>query len=261
MAIFLLQGKGSFLIAGFNTMSAEKKAVYDTKALCRAVGILLLLITLFMFLLPIATYTGSKWLFYIFFFFVMFLPIGFALYANTGNRFKLPIDPASQTSGIARMPMSKGKKIGIVITILFTVLVFIGIGIMFYQGEKDPEVIVNGNGVTIKGMYGIHINYDDIYRGDGTSMSQLGIVLIERSMREIGLGRRTNGFGGFSAQKGNFVSDGARSQTLFVIADASPTIEIQRIVGSSVFISLRDAEKTRKLFEEIVDGVVESLQG
>lgn len=31
-------GKGSFLIAGYNTASAEEKAQYDEKKLCRAVS-------------------------------------------------------------------------------------------------------------------------------------------------------------------------------------------------------------------------------
>ena len=42
MAIFLLNGKGAFLIAGYNTMPSAKKARYDEKALCRCTGWLLL---------------------------------------------------------------------------------------------------------------------------------------------------------------------------------------------------------------------------
>ncbi|MDF2882634.1 MAG: hypothetical protein K0R54_3191 [Clostridiaceae bacterium] len=37
-SIVLLMGKGSFLIAGFNTSSKEKKEQYDEKKLCRVVG-------------------------------------------------------------------------------------------------------------------------------------------------------------------------------------------------------------------------------
>ena len=35
-------GKGAFLIAGYNTASAEEKAKYDEKKLCRAVSKLML---------------------------------------------------------------------------------------------------------------------------------------------------------------------------------------------------------------------------
>ena len=44
LGIVLCCGKGAFLIAGYNTASPEEKASYDEKALCQAVGILLLVI-------------------------------------------------------------------------------------------------------------------------------------------------------------------------------------------------------------------------
>lgn len=34
-------GKGSFLIAGYNTSSPEEKVKYDEKALCKAMGLLM----------------------------------------------------------------------------------------------------------------------------------------------------------------------------------------------------------------------------
>ena len=44
MGIVLCCGKGAFLIAGYNTASPEEKASYDEKALCRATGVLVLVI-------------------------------------------------------------------------------------------------------------------------------------------------------------------------------------------------------------------------
>ncbi len=38
ISIVLLMGKGSFLIAGFNTASKEQKQRYNKKRLCRVVG-------------------------------------------------------------------------------------------------------------------------------------------------------------------------------------------------------------------------------
>lgn len=40
MGVFLLFGKGSWLIAGYNTATPEEKAKYDRKKLCRATGVL-----------------------------------------------------------------------------------------------------------------------------------------------------------------------------------------------------------------------------
>ena len=42
LSIFLLCGKGAWLIAGYNTASEAEKAQYDTKKLCRGGGVLLL---------------------------------------------------------------------------------------------------------------------------------------------------------------------------------------------------------------------------
>ena len=44
IGIVLCCGKGAGLIAGYNTASPEERAAYDEKALCRAVGVLVLVI-------------------------------------------------------------------------------------------------------------------------------------------------------------------------------------------------------------------------
>ena len=38
MSITLLMGKGSFLIAGYNTATVEEKAKYNEELLCRIIG-------------------------------------------------------------------------------------------------------------------------------------------------------------------------------------------------------------------------------
>jgi cell division protein FtsW (lipid II flippase) len=93
LAIFLLNGKGSFLIAGYNTMSNEKKSTYDTKALCRAVGWLLLALALGIMLFPLSLHLETPWLSYVAFVILFTLPIGFVIYANTGNRFRINVNP------------------------------------------------------------------------------------------------------------------------------------------------------------------------
>jgi len=48
LSVILLSGRGSFLIAGYNTSSKEEKAQYNEKRLCRVVGGGLAVITLIM---------------------------------------------------------------------------------------------------------------------------------------------------------------------------------------------------------------------
>ena len=57
ISIFLLVGKGSFLIAGYNTASADEKAKYNEKKLCRIVGLGFFIITCGLFsLMMLETY-------------------------------------------------------------------------------------------------------------------------------------------------------------------------------------------------------------
>lgn len=46
VSVVLLSGHGAWLIAGYNTSSKEQKAVYDEKKLCRATGVMTLIITI-----------------------------------------------------------------------------------------------------------------------------------------------------------------------------------------------------------------------
>lgn len=60
LSVLLISGRGSSLIAGYNTASKEEKEKYDEKKLCKVVGygmavitILLLVIALFYQVLPL----------------------------------------------------------------------------------------------------------------------------------------------------------------------------------------------------------------
>ena len=48
MSVFLLGGKGAWLIAGYNTASREERDKYDERKLCRATGLVCLLCALLM---------------------------------------------------------------------------------------------------------------------------------------------------------------------------------------------------------------------
>jgi len=244
LAVFLLNGKGAFLIAGYNTMGADKRATYDEKALCKAVGWMLIVLSALMFIFPLATFLEAMWLFWIAFILVFVLTIGFAIYANTGNRFRKPVAPGEPAVSRDKKPMSRGKKVAVVISIVISVQICIGIGLMFYFGERDPMIIIHNDSIQISAMYGLTINKTDI----------TDITLVEKSMRDIGIGTRTNGYGGASL-KGNFSSTEFGQQLLFVHPTSSPTIQITRANGSDIFISLRDSETTRETYLSLSSAV------
>lgn len=87
-AIVLSQGKGAFLIAGYNTKSKREKAQYDEAALCKFMGKIMYGISFSILLWALSDMLEVKALYYIglilFFGFVIFTLV----YLNTGNRFK-----------------------------------------------------------------------------------------------------------------------------------------------------------------------------
>ena len=87
-SIFLLSGRGSFLIAGFNTMSKDEKEKYNKKALCKFVGKLLLPIGILLPCLAIGGILGISWFPAVYIVVVLGIVIFAVIYANTGNRFR-----------------------------------------------------------------------------------------------------------------------------------------------------------------------------
>lgn len=88
LGIVFIQGKGAFLIAGYNTSSKAEKEKYNEKALCRFMGKMMFLFAVCFLVMILSDMLEN----------LAFLWIGLGLfgavvvftliYANTGNRFK-----------------------------------------------------------------------------------------------------------------------------------------------------------------------------
>jgi len=243
VAVFLLNGKGAFLIAGYNTMSKIEKEKYDEKAMCRFVGWLLIVISLSMLLFPIGLYFEIIWLSYFWIAFMLVGTIGAVIYMNTGNRFRNK-DAGSEISvSVVTAEDKKFNKSVIIVVSIISAIIFTMLGVLLYQGGKDPAVNISSNNIQIESMYGLSVNFSDITQ----------ITLIEKSMGEIGPGRRISGYGGIGQTlKGNFKSDRLGEHLLFVQSKSSPTIKIERSNGKDIYISLRDSEKTNQLYREMI---------
>lgn len=91
LGILLKFGKGSFLIAGYNTASKEEKEEYDEKALCNCMGNLMLFIAGIILLAVVAEVFNLVYLTQIrntMPVLIIVAVIGTIIYMNTGNRFK-----------------------------------------------------------------------------------------------------------------------------------------------------------------------------
>ncbi len=87
LTLVLLQGKGAFLISGYNTMGAEEKAKYDTVALCKATGKIMAGVTFTLFLQFSGELFQLKWLSIGSIILMFVILIGAIRYMYTGNRF------------------------------------------------------------------------------------------------------------------------------------------------------------------------------
>lgn len=125
---------------------------------------------------------------------------------------------------------------------IVTIAALVFVGVMFFLGERDPAVTLGDSGVSVRAMYSVTIPYAEISR----------VELLEKSMSEIGVGARTNGYDGFGRTlRGHFASAENGSVLLFVTPDSAPTIYIDRETGEDAYVSFKDAAKTRAVYAEI----------
>lgn len=91
LSLFLFSGKGSWLVAGYNTLPEEEKLKYNSKKMCKAVGIvclvcsiLLLVMVHFIYKIELGIYGKNELLIFTFLFIgVLILTIiGVIIYIN-----------------------------------------------------------------------------------------------------------------------------------------------------------------------------------
>jgi uncharacterized membrane protein len=92
IGILFLLGKGGFLLSGWNTMSPEKRARYNARAVFTFTGILLIVIAFLMILLTVGIYLSEAHdnhvLTWIAAALLCTVPIVGAIYANLSKRFR-----------------------------------------------------------------------------------------------------------------------------------------------------------------------------
>ncbi|MCL2580589.1 MAG: DUF3784 domain-containing protein [Oscillospiraceae bacterium] len=236
---FLLRGKGAFLINGYNMLSPAEREKLDERALCRFVGRLLIVINLGTIMIFVGAHAEFFWLIYLSIFVILAGSVVAVIY--TGSRFqrfrkKGDLKEEELAAARAREPMPKGQKAILVTTLVVGVITLVGVAALFYFGEREPQVGISWDHIQIHGMYGVRVDFSEIAE----------ITLLDQSMRDIGIGMRTNGFGG-RALKGHFTAG-----LLFVMPDSVPTIRIQRTWGSDIYLSFADSERTQMVYYELV---------
>ncbi len=141
----------------------------------------------------------------------------------------------------------KNKKDVRVVYLVATVMFLTMIGLflfMVFSGVEEPAVTVADGTITIDVKYGVSFPVSEVAQ----------VTLLQQSMDEIGVGERTNGYGGFDTTRlGHFRSDALGDYLLYAKIDASPTIWIDRAGNAEdVYLSFEDSAKTEAVFAELV---------
>jgi hypothetical protein len=123
------------------------------------------------------------------------------------------------------------------------IVVILSIGLIFYYGMKEPKVIISADGVQIKGMYGLSINWKEINELD--TVAQLPKITL-----------RTNGFAFGKTLTGHFKLEGGSKVLLFVKCNNHPYIRVTYNQEKTLYLNLSDPLATRKLYQKLseVDG-------
>ena len=86
VGLYLLTGRGWFLLAGFNTKPKSERDKYDAAALCRFAGKIVIIIGVLTIILGIESI--MYWFIWVYTACTIVLCIFSIVYSNTGNRFK-----------------------------------------------------------------------------------------------------------------------------------------------------------------------------
>lgn len=235
LSAVLLTGRGSFLIAGYNTASSAEKAKYDAKKLCRAVGTTLLLVTVAtagLLLIPSNSVYSTPY--FVFYFIFILAAVGFTLYFANKKCYK----ENSADHWEKNLPDTKKKPSSVAVAgiCLATIPVLLLIGVSLYQASRPPVFTVSKSSLQISSAF-----------GETIPLNRIRTLKIVNSLPENL--RKTNGSDFGSILKGKFSADGQDAE-IFVNA-ASPPFLFMETTGGLLIINDSSREKTEALYRKL----------
>lgn len=225
-SLILLSGRGSILIAGYNTMSKEDQEQYDEKKLCRITGTGMLIITLLTAIMEVFGEKIPDWFWIVYATLVVLIAVGIIILSNTSCKIK-------ENTGSRKRRYNKAVICIIALSIVFSGLIM---GIVFSKGKI--EIAVSANSLDIQGYWwsNYEIKTEEIEEVELTENFQTGT--------------RTNGFSGANLLQGEFKNKEQGKYTLYVYKDCKIYIILHTKKGD-VVINEKTEKETRELYHEI----------
>lgn len=233
LAVLFLCGKGAFLIAGYNTVSADEKAMYDEKKLCRIMGCVALLIAAMLFVWALLQDRLPSVFVFIFVAVVLVATVVAVLLANTVAKKK-------KTSSAASVPHKKNvQQIVALLVVVCLVLCTLGVGIAA-SCAGHIEVTFDAEQMSVFAPF-----WKD------ASLSKDSILDVSYT-ENLDVGTRTNGLGTSRYQEGQFQNDRFGSYTLYAYTQCSSYVVLQTENGV-VVLNDETPQCTKQLYQSILE--------
>lgn len=229
LSIILLSGRGSWLIAGYNTMSKEQQNKYDSKKLTRATGIMSIITSIALLALAFSLLNATV--------FLIIILISVTVTIIYSNKYCFKPDSDNEETDFT---IDKGKgsllKIKTMIVIGFSIIVFLLVGVSMYFSSKPPVYTISNDTLIISTQFGEKVNLSEIQ----SVHLKDDLPVIESKINGLGLG---------SIQKGKFSSD-IGNVTLYIDSSKSPFIYI-KTTSELIILNDQSKSKTEILFNEL----------
>lgn len=239
ISLMLLLGKGSFLIAGYNTAPEKEKRKYNEKKLCRTTGVYLALITVLVLGAEILGENMPDWYLVLTMGIVFIGLIPFLLYANLGCRIK----PGEEEQQIFDNPEKEAKRkktrrIGTIIILLNTGAALVLSAALLFTGEV--EVMIRDDHMEIRGSY--WSDYE-------LPLSEIQTVTYREDFET---GSKRMGVNSFQLNEGTFQNSEFGEYTIYSYARCKVFVVMETTEGE-LAVNGKNPEETRQLYEKILE--------
>ena len=234
----LLMGKGSFLIAGYNTASEKEKRKYNEKKLCRTVGVYMALITVLVLGAEILGENIPDWYMALVMGGVFIGLIPTLLYANLGCRIKPGEEILLEENPEKELKRKKTRNIETAVIVLITIAAMVFSAVLLFTG--DVKVLIRNDRLEIQGSF--WSDYE-------LPLSEIRTVTYREDFET---GRKRMGVNSLQLNEGTFQNSEFGEYTIYSYARCEDFVVMETTDGV-LAVNGKTPEETRKLYEKILE--------
>ena len=237
ISLVFLMGKGSFLIAGYNTASEKERRKYNEKKLCRTVGAYMALITVLVLGAEILGENIPDWYLALVMGGVFIGLIPTLLYANLGCRVKPGEEIPLEENPEKELKRKKTRNIGTAVIVLITVAAMVFSAVLLFTG--DVKVLIRDDRLEIQGSF--WSDYE-------LPLSEIRTVTYREDFET---GRKRMGVNSLQLNEGTFQNSEFGEYTIYSYARCEDFVVMETRKGV-LAVNGKTPEETRNLYEKIL---------